>query len=227
MSDPPTFVSAELSSSGERRCVEAFVHLTRIEKGLRALIAHALSEAEGPKWWRTLPPDIRDSASRPDLAYTNFPDLKKILGRNWTKISSQTRDLAKQQVMVHLEELEGIRNDIAHSRSVSIRDLALVQGTYYLLEPVLSPYLRVDTNDEAENQQVDLLDLQRRIHRRESLGPDLVRAIRSPTALPPAVADVILEYGRLIERPGRRLQMIDDAVRRADSAITSLLADAT
>src|SRR4051812_12318368 len=103
---------------GEARRVEAFLRLTRLERGLRAMLNARLPEIDGPKWWKALPPDIREGAREPDLAFVDFPDLKKIIGSKWNHLGSVVDRYSKEQVIVHLEELEGIRNDIAHSRDV-------------------------------------------------------------------------------------------------------------
>jgi hypothetical protein len=183
---------------------------------LRGLLETAQPEIEGPRWWRTLPPDIRENAEKPELAYTNFPDLKKILSSRWSRIESYVGHLRKQQVVVHLEELEAIRNDIAHSRAISPRSLALVQGTYYLLEDLITPYLSEPDQAVADaDPSCALLAIQGCIHRKHDIRPDLLKTLTASPSLPPDLIDAVLTYSRVLNRPGRSRQLLHEATEHA------------
>jgi Swt1-like HEPN len=197
-------------SEDEQRRVDAFIQLSRLERGLREFIEVELSRVEGPEWARTVPQDVKEKVQAGGLEATDFPDLRKVLGSAWRKLGDAVSGLEKRQVLVHLEGLEPIRNDIAHSRNVSPGGLAMVQAAYYVLGPILdlhsaagelprTPYPRL-TLDRVRgalthSAGVDPSDL-------ESLGD-----IAGHREMRRAVGD----YERVRNRPGKSQALLNEA----------------
>jgi hypothetical protein len=113
--------------------------LQKLEKVLREFISKELSKIT-PYWWtQRVPPDVCQRAEerkakneslwpwhqKKELSliyYIDFPDYIKIISRkdNWKEVFVLIfRD--KEAISTKLRELEPIRNDIAHSREISIQ----------------------------------------------------------------------------------------------------------
>jgi len=129
-------LTLETLSEDEQRRIDAFLQLSRLERGLRAFLQEELSKVNGPNWVRALPKDIKEKIELRGVEYADFPDLKKILASNWRRLTGAVSQMKKEQILAHLEGLERVRNDIAHSRDVSDGALALVQAAYYVISPL-------------------------------------------------------------------------------------------
>ena len=219
----PELDLSEVPNAGERRRLEGFLRLSRIERGLRGFLHATLPEVEGPKWWNALPPDIRDSTAERDLAYTNFADLKKVVQSKWAKLSSHLPTLNKQQVLVHLEELEAIRNDIAHSRDVSIPALALVQATYFLLEPTIQDHMHEHTDSDGDPSAGPLLlEIRGLVERKRAVPPLTVARLSAAQDAPESIVTRVEEYDRLASRPGRSRESLREVATQTISEIDAI-----
>lgn len=102
--------------------------LADVERCLRALIRERLSSQ--PNWWASrVPADVRSRAEEraggrtPLLEFVDFSDYQKIIlqRNNWEE---QFRHVfrTKEWISTRLAELLPLRNDIAHSRTLSYED---------------------------------------------------------------------------------------------------------
>jgi hypothetical protein len=120
---------------------EAFGLITDLEELLRDWVAQELTCRDAENWWKALvPPDIRERAEArwqesagPDgpppatsgyMKYLDFSDYMPIMLRkdNWKSIFSAVFT-SPEWITSRLEELLPIRNNIAHSRTVSDDEL--------------------------------------------------------------------------------------------------------
>src|SRR3954447_2572678 len=85
--------------------VEGFLHLTRLETGLRRFLEQTLEESAGPRWWRSLPQDVQTKIAGGTLDGLDFPDLKKCIASQWRHLGALKECLEKDQAHVHLQEL--------------------------------------------------------------------------------------------------------------------------
>lgn len=127
--------------------VEAYRCLYCLEVGLREFVIDSLSESFGARWWRTqLPPDVskvaveRASKERTlpwisaldvhPIYFVEFPDLRKLIDRNDNWEASFARTLVRRDVFgVSIATVEPVRNKVAHCRTVSEQDAALLLST--------------------------------------------------------------------------------------------------
>jgi len=128
--------------------IDAFCYLYKIETGLREFIIDSLQNVVGTRWYKErLPGDIlqkyKDGLKAEKTAkwtqliphhplyYVDFPDIKKIIVRrdNWREVFSKTF-YRESIVEGTLEELEPIRNKIAHSRKISSKDVTILKAAY-------------------------------------------------------------------------------------------------
>jgi hypothetical protein len=124
--------------------VLAYGKLYRIEVAIRELIVELLARVDGPRWYRKrLPEPVwkasldklrRERSSRwtqmvplHPIYYTNFSDLQQIVERqdNW-RDAFQTVFGRKEVVSGTLQELDPIRNRIAHNRRATRTDLSIL-----------------------------------------------------------------------------------------------------
>lgn len=125
--DPPYYATLKTLESNLRECVEKELSKLDID------------------WWKTrVPGDVRENCEkrvndrkRPypwielldasPLHFADFPDYQKIICRsdNW-RDSFETIFVTKETIHSKLQELEPIRNDIAHSRSISTESANLL-----------------------------------------------------------------------------------------------------
>jgi len=116
---------------------DGYSMLYELENSLRIFVERKLRERFGNSWWErgVTQRDIRQRAKKKKLLepesnlslinYTEFGDLRRIITNNWEIF----RDTLQTQtgIVGRLEELEPIRNKIAHSRLLSNDDLAKLQ----------------------------------------------------------------------------------------------------
>lgn len=120
--------------------------LQRLEAGLRGCIASRLSKL-APDWWTScVPADLRGQAERrkanrervwpwlgggdhPATDYLGFPDYAKIIlePTNWDRAFKEVF-VDRDALRVKLHELEPLRTDIAHSRSLSAAHQARLEA---------------------------------------------------------------------------------------------------
>jgi hypothetical protein len=131
----------EIATIDEQLRIEGFQKITRLEIGLRRLLERELKGKLGERWWKALPQDVKEKVREASLDYVDFPDLKKCISSKWSELACFHDKYRKDHVVFHLEELEPIRNDLAHSRNITSRELALVNAAYSFFEPLLSVVL--------------------------------------------------------------------------------------
>jgi hypothetical protein len=213
----------DASSPGEVLRLEAFMRLSRIERTLRRVLERELATALGKRWARSLPPDIAVKVVDDSLDWLDFPDLKKCIGSKWRDLGTLSACGSKQQLIVHLEELEQIRNAIAHSRDVSPSDLALVRGTYALLEPIIVPEVSAEP---AASLGIALLAVRQAVDARAAVQPGDLAAMRA-NADTTLLAEEVAAYDRLIRRPGVPGRQINDVVITFSDELDDAMANAT
>jgi len=202
MNDTDTAITED-----EQRRLDAFLQLTRLERGLRAFIEKHLAAIDGPGWLRALPPDVKEKVDEDGIESTDFPDLKKILGSAWGKLSEATEGLKKSQVINHLEGLEPVRNSIAHSRAISEGELSLVQAAYYVLSPMIEGSSVPVELPATDHPQVALGRIRGAINQSSAVGrSDL--ALLERDELFADVCHAISGYERVRARPGRKPQLM-------------------
>ena len=186
----------------EQRRLDAFLQLTRLERGLRDFLTAELSQVLGAQWHRGLPNDIKPKVEGGSLELTDFADLKKILGSRWRVLGTAVEQLRKEQALAHLEGLEPVRNDIAHSRDVSVRALILVQAAYFYFEPLLSPTGEGRPMQETTSAQVALFRMLPSLGSKVPLdSADLATLVSDPELL--ELTQALQGYQRLVTRAGR------------------------
>lgn len=202
----------------EQRRVDGFLQLSRIERGLRAFIEKRLQGSDGARWPNALPPDVREKVNEGGLEFTDFPDLKKILGSNWKKFDQPTVGFKKHQVINHLEGLESIRNDIAHSRAISEGALALVQAAYYVLSPLIEEAHAPIELPSTQHPEVALNRVRGAINQSLSVGRSDLSLLEQDEAYS-HVCRAISGYERVRTRPGRKPQLLAEVRAQALQAI--------
>ena len=132
------FIFLTYDDVGKHRCIDGYKRLHTLENEIRIFILKTLMSKHGHVWWEEAVPErvrqkgwntpeklkqkelntkIVDSETMLHLIfYTNFGDLKKIIEdeTNWNIVFNHI--FGKQGVVYKLEELELIRNKIAHNR---------------------------------------------------------------------------------------------------------------
>lgn len=115
--------------------------LKKLEQTLRDHVQQRLSSLTDHWWKQRVPPDVRENAERRKKAsdnpwpwdegrdldlihYVDFPDYAKMIEKrdNWKEAFSEDFQ-DKSWITTKLRELEPIRNDIAHMRDLSDRQL--------------------------------------------------------------------------------------------------------
>lgn len=134
----------------------AYAVLFCLENTLRGLVTDEMQRVGGARWWKQrVPGDIHRAAkekARADLhnaslggcichliCYTDLPELRKIICRkdNWEDCFEaifQNRSHLESE----LEQLDRIRNRVAHNRYVEQSDLERAHGTWQFLRNRLS-----------------------------------------------------------------------------------------
>ena len=119
--------------------------LKHLEFSLRVSIEKALSEISADWWNERIPNDVKQNAENRKrrnekqwpwtavnnlhaIHYIDFPDYAKIITRrdNWNAVFEKIFGNS-ERLILKLNELEPIRNAIAHSRNISQRDLLKLQ----------------------------------------------------------------------------------------------------
>lgn len=153
-------ISLIYNSVGEQRCKDGYERLHALENELRIYILKKLMLKLGRSWWGKAVPEavkqkkwnspkelkekelnskICDSETMLQLIhYTNFGDLKKIIEdeKNWNAIFKFIFE--DQKVIYKLEELEPIRNKIAHNRYLTEENEAALKFYYGQLHRFVS-----------------------------------------------------------------------------------------
>ena len=214
-------MAGEGLSEDEQRRLDAFLQLTRIERGLRRMLETTLSTTDGPGWIRALPNDIRQKVEGPGIDYADFPDLKKIIASSWRKLGDIPRGVAKQQAIVHLEGLEEIRNDLAHSRDISSGALKVVEAAYFVLTPLHCREDRPDAQSlpPTKHRSVAISRLVSAITHSGEPSPADVNVLQTGG---PA-SDAVSAYSRVRDRPGRSACLMREVQERAISALAEEL----
>lgn len=126
------------SSNSIRENLESYSNIFCIENSLRLIIVETLEKLIGPKWFESIPPDLRDNIKEKveyekkinwkkivlfnPVCYLNFPDLKKIILSFWEKAF---KSIFKRKEIIEsiFIKLEPIRNALAHNRPLNNEDL--------------------------------------------------------------------------------------------------------
>jgi hypothetical protein len=133
-----------------------YSRLFEVEVALRELIIDAFATLGQQSWRQRLPGDTyqkfkqaqdyrlttgwSDCIPHHPIYYLDFPDLRKVIERadNWSELF-QSMFRRKDIVAATLSELEPIRNDIAHNRQGSARQLEIVIGAQSKLSNCVGP----------------------------------------------------------------------------------------
>lgn len=59
--------------------------------------------------------------------YTDFADMKRIIGHNWSAFSKTITKVSKEVILTKLEDLEPLRNKVAHNRPICLEELDLLK----------------------------------------------------------------------------------------------------
>lgn len=205
-------------SEDEQRRVDAFLQLTRVERGLRVFVEARLSEHDGQRWARSLPRDVREKVEAAGLTHIDFPDLRKILSSAWRRLGEVTEAVDKRQVLVHLEGLEPIRNDIAHSRDVSPQALTLAQAAYYVLLPLIEDAVAVGDFPPTAHVDVIIDRLRGSIAHDGALSEaDLEKLHENDGYV--EIVDALANYARVRARPGRDPVLLEQTRMKAIQAL--------
>jgi len=167
---------------------------------------------------RSLPKDIKEKISEKDLSFSDFPDLRKILSVNWRQLESHS-SYKKDHVLNHLEGLEPIRNDIAHSRDISPGALSMIDAAFF----VVSAFMQLpDTQSllpKTSHQEVAMARIKAAIKHNGAIGQSDVEAIRDGST---ELAEIIEKFQRLKSRPGRPVTLLTDARSAAVNMIEQI-----
>src|SRR5258706_1631607 len=128
--------------------LQGYAYLYSLESGLRELIIECLEPLGSKAYKQRLPGDVLDKYRKGrefelsikwksliphhPLYYVDFTDLRKIILRddNWKELFKpifSNKDLLRAKMS---EELDLVRNKIAHNRKISKSDLILIELTY-------------------------------------------------------------------------------------------------
>lgn len=129
--------------------LEIYRVLFALETMLRELVIETMNAALGPMWYRDrLPPDCRDhfalgigrdretrwtsNVPHHPVYYLTFPDLRATIEAksNWNSIFCHVFPKNKDLLITDLQELEFIRNKVAHNRRATRADVAIVNAAY-------------------------------------------------------------------------------------------------
>jgi len=112
------------------KMMAAYGILSGFENRLRFFISSQLEQYKGSDWWDTqVPKKIKDniknhrlekwhiSIPKNNIQYTDFPDLKNIINKNWDIFEDVF--INQNHINVYLEQIEVPRNTIAHSNVLS------------------------------------------------------------------------------------------------------------
>lgn len=112
----------------------AYSNLYRLESMLRIYLETTLISYYGTQWWNDgIPQKVReavisnkqrDGGNERDINYTDFNHLKRIIfdTNNWKNIYEQIFD-SQTGITGRLDELETVRNRIAHTRTLSNEEI--------------------------------------------------------------------------------------------------------
>jgi hypothetical protein len=203
----------------EQRRVDAFLRLTRLERGLRKALEIQLRKTDGLHWVGSLPKDVRQKIESRGLDFVDFPDLKKIIGSAWRKLDTGPAGLNKAQVLTHLEGLEQIRNDLAHSRSISKGSLSMVEAAYHVVSPLFNSDSPSRSLPPTPHLTIALGRMAAAIaHHARVSAADL-------HTLPEghSVRESVETYERVRQRPGRAPSLLVAVHTKARDAVASAL----
>jgi len=202
----------------EQRRVDAFLRLTRLERGLRSFIESELTRADGHAWKKALPSDVKEKVDPTGLEYADFSDLKKIIGSAWRKFDLPTGQVGKQQVLIHLEGLESVRNDIAHSRNVTEDGLALIRAAYFTCRALVAPADAPDSLPPTDYPLVALERIGSAIDHCSAIDNADLGILKGDWRCQAAYSS-ICAYARVRDRPGRSPDLMKQVQESAISHI--------
>ena len=164
--------------SPETRSQTAQGKIAEIEKALRKLIAAELKATYGEDWWsNALSQNNRQKAeslyinkfgSLPDetshlLDYVYLRDVKKMIINQWNVFDRYFPALTQNQFSAMIDDLNDVRNDLAHQRLISPQTAREVERTYQTLLctiaesfPELVPTYLLDNWSEQTQQLATL-----------------------------------------------------------------------
>jgi Swt1-like HEPN len=218
-----TAIPATPLTEDEQRRLDAFLQLSRIERGLRSFIQRELRQSDGPKWAKSLPKDVREKVEAGGISGTDFADLKKVLGSAWRKFGSKVNAVKRDQILIHLEGLEPIRNDVAHSRDVSERSLALVRAAYFVAGPLIESPGGLRPLPPTEHASVALERLRGAIQHSSQIAAADVETLHAGGDQE-GVCRLIADYERVRGLPGRDPRLLEATRSSAIEALDKSLA---
>lgn len=121
-----------------RRMADVYPYLFVLENSLRQVITRVLKASAGKDWWaRCAPKEVKrrveERRGREDrqpwhgkrgaheITYSDFGDLKRIIESNWKKFDALFPSVS--WIGQRLDDLEPLRNVVAHSNALGKRDL--------------------------------------------------------------------------------------------------------
>ncbi len=210
-----------VQSEEEQRRVDAFLLLNRLERGIRNYLQTELSRIHGRGWERALPQDIKKKIEDRGLAYADFPDLKKTLGSSWRHLEG-VRPGDKSRILAHLEGLEDVRNDVAHSRDIPEGAVALLQAAFYVLSEVMQfPRTQAEL-PVTGHPGVALSRIKAAIEHHGPISANDLKTLEAEEDFS-EVAATVAAYTRVKERPGRSLQLMQQVEAQALESINTYL----
>lgn len=212
----------DLLSTREAQRVDAFICLSRIETGLREFLECQAPIEMGPKWRRSLPADVRERLGNQSLDVLYFADLRKILSSVWEKLADLKNVTSKSRALTYLEDLEGVRNDIAHSRYVQPGHHARLQATYLLFEPLIVEQLKTDETSEEVDLVETVLRAQSSIQNGRSLDEGTELVLSSDHRVDPEVVESVRAYDRVVRTPGQSSALLNRCQTEALNALREI-----
>lgn len=204
----------------EQRRIEAFLQLSRIERGTRGFIKSELAKIDGPDWHRRLPQDVREKVEARGLEFTDFPDLRKILNSSWKRLGDAVRPVKRAHFLNLLEALEPIRNDVAHSRDISEGALSVIQAAYYLGQPILG-LKGQETSFPASSPSVIAQRLRVALTYTSEINPaDIAALQQDPDHW--TRCEALEAYERIRQRPGRGEDLMQKVRSAALTAVDEI-----
>jgi len=128
----------------------SYAILFMLESQLREFLKNTLIGEYGDNWWKNgVTKGVRDDVSKlklqynnneNDINYTLFPHLRKIIMKdnNWKKLYEPIFK-TQRRIIARLEELEPIRNKIAHSRLLNNEEIMKLEIFYNEITRMIYP----------------------------------------------------------------------------------------
>jgi hypothetical protein len=149
------FLTPQIAKDAEEMAYDVYPHIYLFENSLRQLILEVMSSHFGTDWWcetnvnREVIRKVSDRKKAEgtkrwhgkrgdhDIFYTDLDDLKTILNRHYNLFNAYFDD--QNQMNTILNEVESLRNIIAHSNRLDPDDIERLRTTFKIWVKKLSP----------------------------------------------------------------------------------------